>query len=60
MARTLAPDKPRATIAVVAAAAVLLLPFSWTQVATMLAAAAVGFAVLRHAAGPAERLHELN
>jgi chromate transporter len=54
MARALAPDKPRATIAMAAAAAVLLLPFSWTQIATMIAAAGIGLVLQRGAAAAPE------
>jgi len=45
MGKTLAPDKPRATIVVASAAAVLLLPYAWAQVAVIAAAAAVGWAL---------------
>ncbi len=49
MGRTLAPDKPRATIAVATAAAVQLLPHAAVQVAAIAAAGAVGFALKRGA-----------
>lgn len=53
MARTLAPDKPRATIAAAAAAAVLLLPYAWAQVAAIAAAGAAGWALQRRSAAAA-------
>ncbi|HZG78356.1 MAG TPA: chromate efflux transporter [Paenibacillus sp.] len=49
MGRTLAPDRPRASIAVATAAAVLLLPHAWAQVAAIALAGAVGFALRRGA-----------
>ncbi|TLS49679.1 chromate efflux transporter [Paenibacillus antri] len=54
MGRTLAPDKPRVAILVATAAAVLLLPYAWTQVAAIAAAGAIGFALKRGAAPAAE------
>jgi len=54
MGRTLAPDKPRATIAVAAAAVALLLPYAWAQVAAIAAAGAVGCALKRGAPPAAE------
>ena len=47
MARTLAPDRPRATLLVATAAAVLLLPYAWVQAAAIVAAGAVGWALQR-------------
>ncbi len=47
MSRTLAPDRARSTIAVMAAATVLLLPLMWVQVGVILAAAAAGVAIVR-------------
>ncbi len=47
MSRSLAPDRARATIAVLAAATVLLLPLMWVQVGVILAAAAAGVAIVR-------------
>jgi chromate transporter len=47
MAKNLAPDRPRATIAVVAAVAVLLLPTSIGQIAVIAVAAVVGWKFLR-------------
>ena len=63
MARMLAPDKPRATIAVAAASAVLLVPHAAVQVAAIAAAGAAGLALRRgqpaeaagNAAGAAKR-----
>jgi chromate transporter len=55
MARNLAPDRPRATIAVLSAAAVLLLPVHFGQVTVIAVAAIVGWRLLRsdeNAAGP--------
>jgi chromate transporter len=46
MARNLAPDKPRATIAVAAAAAVLLLPTSIGQISVIALAAIIGWRFL--------------
>lgn len=42
MARTLCPDRERATIAVLAASAALALPFAWVQVAIIVAAGLAG------------------
>lgn len=47
MARTLAPDKERATIAVAAMAAVLLIPQVWAQVAVIAVAGLIGWWWLR-------------
>ena len=47
MAKNLAPDRPRATIAIAAAAAVLLLPTSIGQVAVIGIAALIGWRFLR-------------
>ncbi|GAB4391511.1 MAG: chromate efflux transporter [Kiloniellaceae bacterium] len=47
MARTLCPDAPRATLAVLAAAAVLALPSAATQVAVIFAGALAGLLALR-------------
>lgn len=55
MARNLAPDRPRATIAVAAAAAVLLLPTEIGQVTVIVVAALIGWRFLgteREANGP--------
>ena len=46
MARSLCPDRDRATIAVVAAAAMLLLPGVWAQVAVIAAGGVAGWALL--------------
>jgi chromate transporter len=46
MARSLTPDLPRAGFAIAAAAAMLLLPFDWTQMAVIALAALLGFALL--------------
>ena len=47
MARTLAPDRQRASIAVVAAAAALLIPFAWGQLAAIVFGALAGLLVCR-------------
>ena len=47
MARNLAPDKPRATIAVLSAAAVLLLPVQLGQLTVIVVAGLVGWRLLR-------------
>jgi chromate transporter len=58
MMRTLAPDRTRATLAVAAAAVVLLVPGAWAQIAAIALGAAAGVALLRdeapkdHAAVP--------
>jgi chromate transporter len=46
MARTLAPDRPRATLAVVAAVVTLAVPAAWGQIGAILLGGAVGIAVL--------------
>jgi chromate transporter len=46
MARTLAPDRPRATLAVAAAVLTLALPSAWGQIGAILMGAAVGIAML--------------
>jgi chromate transporter len=51
MMRTLAPDKARATLAVVAAVIVLLAPGAWAQIAAIAVGAVAGLALLRD--GPA-------
>jgi chromate transporter len=51
MMRTLAPDRERATLAIVAAAIVLAFPTAWGQVAAILLGGAVGYLLL--AAPPA-------
>lgn len=51
MARSLAPDRPRATIAVAAAVGALLWPASWSHIVIIATGALVGWAVL-----PAEAL----
>ena len=59
MARSLAPDVPRAIFAALACAAALLLPFAWMQLAVIALAAALGAVLLRPAAkvGPPLKLH---
>ncbi|WP_135466469.1 chromate efflux transporter [Crenalkalicoccus roseus] len=47
MAASLCPDRPRATIAVLATAALLLLPSTFTQVGVILAGAMAGFALYK-------------
>jgi chromate transporter len=46
MARTLAPDRPRATLAVAAAIVTLALPSAWGQIGAILMGGAVGLAML--------------
>jgi chromate transporter len=46
MARTLAPDRPRATLAVAAAIVALALPSAWGQIGAILMGGAVGIAML--------------
>ena len=46
MARALAPDRPRATLAVVAAIVALAVPSAWGQIGAILLGGAVGIAVL--------------
>jgi chromate transporter len=46
MMRTLAPDRERATLAVVAAALVLTIPSAWGQIGAIVLGAAVGLVVL--------------
>jgi chromate transporter len=50
MAQALAPDRPRATLAVAAAAVVLLVPTVWAQIVAMALGAVAGVALLRQAA----------
>jgi chromate transporter len=47
MMRTLAPDRERATLAVAAAAIVLLAPTAWAQIAAIALGAAAGMLILR-------------
>src|SRR5215510_1218236 len=47
MARTLAPDRPRATLAVVAAVVALGIPSAWGQIGAILLGGAVGLLLLR-------------
>lgn len=54
MARTLAPDAPRATLAVAAMAIVLLFPSPIVQVAVILAAGMIGLLWLRNSAEASE------
>ncbi len=49
MMRALAPDRERATLAVVAAALVLTIPSAWGQIGAIVLGAAVGLVVLRGA-----------
>ena len=55
MMRSLAPDRERATIAVLAAIVVLALPSAWSLVGTILAGGLVGVALLR-AAPPSDHV----
>ena len=52
MARALCPDRPRATLAVVAAVVVLLVPSVWGQIGAIAAGAIVGLVALDEAASP--------
>lgn len=52
MARSLTPDRERETIAVIAAAIVLFLPFAWAQVAAIAVGGAAGFLFLKSATAP--------
>ncbi|HEX5997951.1 MAG TPA: chromate efflux transporter [Hyphomicrobiaceae bacterium] len=56
MFRTLAPDRERATLAVAAAAIVLLLPGAWAQIAAIGLGAAAGVALLRADAASADHV----
>jgi chromate transporter len=47
MARSLAPDPPRATLAVAAAIVVLAIPSAWGQIGAIALGAAIGITVLR-------------
>jgi chromate transporter len=47
MARTLAPDRPRATLAVAAAVVVLAVPSAWGQIGAILLGGAIGITLLR-------------
>src|SRR5262245_45867821 len=53
MARSLAPDRARATLAVAATAFVLAVPATWSQVGAIVLGGLVGFAMLR-ASAPAD------
>lgn len=55
MAKTLAPDKPRATIAIVAAVAMLLLSDALWQIAVIVGGGVVGWLVLRQEAERPEK-----
>ena len=47
MARTLCPDRPRATLAVLAAVVALLVPSVWGQIGAIVAGAVIGLIALR-------------
>src|SRR5580692_9122515 len=49
MMRSLAPDRARATLAVIAAALVLAVPSSWGQIGAIVLGAAIGLALFRDA-----------
>jgi chromate transporter len=49
MAQTLCPDRPRATLAVLAAVVVLLVPTAWGQIGAIAAGGVIGLIVLRDA-----------
>jgi chromate transporter len=55
MARSLAPDRQRATLAVASAVVVLLVPTAWAQIAAIVLGAIAGVAMLR--AAPVEGAH---
>jgi chromate transporter len=58
MARSLTPDRPRATLAVLAAVLVLLVPSAWGQIGAIAAGGLVGVALLREGAStPGSVLH---
>jgi chromate transporter len=58
MARSLCPDRPRATLAVFAAVVVLLVPSAWGQIGAIAAGGLVGLALLREgASAPGSALH---
>ena len=48
MGRSLCPDRPRATLAVLAAVAVLLAPSAWGQIGAIMAGGLFGLVLLRH------------
>jgi chromate transporter len=58
MAKTLTPDRQRATLAVVAAAIALAVPSAWGQIGAIVLGAVVGLAILRE--GPSAERTELN
>ena len=53
MARTLCPDRPRATLAVLAAVVALLVPSVWGQIGAIAAGAVIGLIALRDATATA-------
>jgi chromate transporter len=58
MARSLCPDRPRATLAVFAAVMVLLVPSAWGQIGAIAAGGLIGLALLREGAStPGSALH---
>src|SRR5215467_837629 len=58
MARSLCPDRPRATLAAFAAVVVLLVPSVWGQIGAIVAGGLVGLALLRESASaPGAALH---
>lgn len=56
MMRSLAPDKERATLAVIAAIVALSVPTAWGQIAAILIGAAAGLTVLRGTATPTDHV----
>jgi chromate transporter len=56
MMRSLAPDKERATLAVVAAIIALSIPTAWGQVGAIVFGGVVGFTLLRNGAGPTDHV----
>ncbi|HEY4405939.1 MAG TPA: chromate efflux transporter, partial [Xanthobacteraceae bacterium] len=58
MAKSLTPDRPRATLAVFAAVVVLLVPSAWGQIGAIVVGGLVGLALWREAASaPGSALH---
>jgi chromate transporter len=56
MMRSLAPDKERATLAVIAAIIALSIPTAWGQVGAIVIGGVVGFALLSHDAVPTDHV----
>lgn len=56
MMRTLAPDKERATLAVVAATIALLIPTAWGQIGAIALGGSIGLAFLRNGPAPSDHV----